>query len=222
MKKRTYDLNSKLISLRNPKSTIVESFRSIRINIRFASHGHELKTILVTSANPSEGKSLTSSNLAVVMAQNHANTLYVDADLRKPNGHHTFRIPNDVGLSNYLSGEAELEDVLQYTVISNVTAVAAGPIPQNPLELLGTERMQQFLEEVSQRFDMVIIDSPPLVVSDAVLLASKVDGCVLVVDSRSTKREAGAKAVEQLRNAQANILGVVLNNTREKEKQYSY
>ncbi|UOF88965.1 CpsD/CapB family tyrosine-protein kinase [Fodinisporobacter ferrooxydans] len=220
MKKKPYDINRKLISFRNPDSPTVESFRSIRTNIRFASQGREVRTILVTSANENEGKSLICSNLAVVMAQNNTKTLYVDADMRKPNGHHAFRLSNDKGLSTYLSCEHSFEEILQYTVVPYVSAVTAGQIPKNPLELLETEYVNHFLKEAAKCFEVVIIDSPPLIVSDALLLASKADGCVLVVDAKNTKREDGEKAVEKLRSANANILGVVLNNT--KEKQYYY
>jgi capsular exopolysaccharide synthesis family protein len=223
MKKRPYDLNNKLISLRNPRSPIVEAFRSIRLNIQFAGRGKEIKTILVTSANPSEGKSITSSNLAIVMAQNNLKTLYIDADMRKPAGHYTFRLPNDKGLSSCLSGEHAGEEVWQrHTIVPNLFVMTAGPIPHNPLELLETEHLTHLLETVRVQFDMVIIDSPPLIVSDALLLASRMDGSMLVVDAKSTKQEAGVKAVELLRHANENILGVVMNNVKEKEFQYYY
>lgn len=223
MKKSKYDINSKLVSLRNSRSSVAEAFRSIRLNIQFAARGQEIKTILVTSANPSEGKSLTASNLAVVMAQSNARTLYVDTDMRRPTGHATFRLLNDKGLSSYLSGQHALEEVLQdHCIIPHLHVVTVGPLPPNPLELLGEEKMARFLEQVRMQYDVVIIDSPPLIVSDPMLLAAQVDGTVLVVDTKKTKQADAFRAAEQLRTANGNILGVVMNNVREKEIEYYY
>lgn len=223
MRTRPNDLNHKLITLRNPRSPIVEAFRSIRLNIQFAGRGQSVQTILVTSANPSEGKSLTSSNLAIVMTQNNAKTLYIDADMRKPTAHRTLRLPNDQGLSTYLSGEHGFDDVVQmHPLVPHLHVVTAGQVPNNPLELLETQRLTELLEQAKSQYDAVIIDSPPLIVADPVLLSTHVDGAVLVVDAKSTKQKAGVKAVEQLRQANANILGVVLNNVGEEAIPYYY
>lgn len=220
--KRSRRLDDKLVTHYAPQSPAAELFRTIRTNIRFAGRGKPLRTILVTSAQPGEGKTLTSANLAVVLSQNNIRTVYVDADMRRPTGHHSFRLLNHQGLSSYLVGDCELADILQESLTPHLSVVTAGPIPPNPLELLETERLDAFLAEIGEHAEAVIIDSPPLVVSDAAWLASKADGCVLVVDAQSTGREAGIKAVEQLRSVNARILGAVLNNVEKEEPEYYY
>ncbi|WP_047150832.1 CpsD/CapB family tyrosine-protein kinase [Aneurinibacillus tyrosinisolvens] len=214
---------SKLVAHWNPKSPIAEAYRTIRTNIQFAGVDREIKTILVTSTGPSEGKSTTSANLAIVMAQSDKKTVYIDADMRKPTGHHTFHVPNRKGLTSYLAGQAALDEVLQSTEIPNLLVIPAGPIPPNPAELLGSKRMTSFLEQLKQQFDYIVIDTPPTVaVADSTILATQVDGCILVVNAGKTNRDLALKAKQQLENVNAPLLGVVLNNKEIKGNNYYY
>lgn len=211
-----------LIAKINPNSPISEQYRTIRTNLQFASVDKELGSILVTSAAPSEGKSLTVANLAVVYAQQGKKILLIDADLRKPTVHYTFRLDNLTGLSTVLVGEEEFTEVIQDSDIENLSVLTSGPIPPNPSELLGSKRMEQFLEDASQFYDVIIIDSPPvLAVADAQILANVVDGSLLVVRSGQTEYEAAEKAKEALERTTSKLLGAVLND-REKKGSNSY
>lgn len=211
-----------LIAKINPNSPISEQYRTIRTNLQFASVDKELGSILVTSAAPSEGKSLTVANLAVVYAQQGKKILLIDADLRKPTVHYTFRLDNLTGLSTVLVGEEEFTEVIQDSDVENLSVLTSGPIPPNPSELLGSKRMEQFLEDASQFYDFIIIDSPPvLAVADAQILANVVDGSLLVVRSGQTEYEAAEKAKEALERTTSKLLGAVLND-REKKGSNSY
>jgi protein-tyrosine kinase len=219
----TNERYSKLIAHWNPKSPIAEAYRTIRTNIQFASIDKEIKMILVTSTAPSEGKSTTAANLAIVMAQAGKKTLYIDADMRKPTGHKTFRVPNRQGLTSCLVGQSNVHGVIQSTEIENLHVITAGPIPPNPAELLASNRMKEFIRELKKEFDQIIIDSPPvLAVADATILATQVDGCILVVNAGKTNREMAIKAKQQLENVKAPMLGVVLNNKEMKGNSYYY
>jgi protein-tyrosine kinase len=219
----TNERYSKLVAHWNPKSPIAEAYRTIRTNIQFASIDKEIKTILVTSTAPSEGKSTTAANLAIVMAQAGKKTLYIDADMRKPTGHKTFRVPNRQGLTSCLVGQSNVHGVIQSTEIENLHVITAGPIPPNPAELLASNRMKEFIRELKKEFDQIIIDSPPvLAVADATILATQVDGCILVVNAGKTNREMAIKAKQQLENVKAPMLGVVLNNKEMKGNSYYY
>jgi protein-tyrosine kinase len=214
---------SKLVAHWNPKSPISEAYRTIRTNIQFAGIDREIKTMLVTSTGPGEGKSTTSANLAIVMAQSDKKTVYIDADMRKPTGHRTFQVANRKGLTSYLAGQATLEEVLQGTMVPGLSLMTAGPIPPNPAELLASKRMGHLLEELKKEFDCIILDTPPVIaVADATILATQVDGCILVVNAGKTNRDLAIKARQQLENVNASILGVVLNNKEVKGNDYYY
>lgn len=215
-------INWKLIARWNPHSPITEAYRSIRTSIKFAMGGKDQGIILFTSPNPGEGKSVTSANLAVVYAQNQQNTLFVDADLRKPNIHYTFGISNQKGLTSYLAGDATFDEIVRESGIPHLFLVTSGPIPPNPVELLGSERMTQFLAEARSRFHTIVLDSPPMIVADPTVLSVKVDGCVLVTNATKTKREQVVKAVDVLDRGKAKILGTVLNQRKIKETHYYY
>ncbi|MDT8860318.1 CpsD/CapB family tyrosine-protein kinase [Alkalihalobacillus sp. MEB130] len=204
-------------------SPISEQYRTIRTNIEFSSIDRDIRTILVTSAGPGEGKSTTAANLAVVMAQNGNSVLLVDADLRKPTAHYTFGTSNMTGLTNVLTKQVGLEEAVQSTKTENLSLLTCGPIPPNPAELLNSRRMGLVLERAQELFDTIILDTPPVMaVADAQILASKCDGTVLVVSSGKTEREEVKKAKEQLLNAKANILGAVLNNKKIESGSYYY
>lgn len=211
-----------LITQLNPRSPISEQYRTLRTNLEFSSVDKALKTMLVTSSSPGEGKSMTTANLAAVYAQQGKKVLLIDADLRKPTVHYTFRLDNLRGLSNILVNEAKLEETANSTGIDNLDVISSGPIPPNPSELLGSRRMQLLLEEASSLYDLIIFDTPPvLAVTDAQLLANIVDGTILVIRSGRTEYELAIKAKEALEPATAKLLGTVLND-RDKSSTTNY
>ncbi|WP_404455324.1 CpsD/CapB family tyrosine-protein kinase [Oceanobacillus kapialis] len=212
-----------LIAKLNPKSPISEQYRTIRTNLQFASIDEALRAILVTSSGPGEGKSMTTANLAVVYAQQGKKVLLIDADLRKPTVHYTFRLDNLRGLSNILVGENTIEETVNRTDVDNLDVISCGPIPPNPSELLASRKMEQFLIDARQSYDMVIFDTPPvLAVADAQILANIVDGSLLVVRSKHTENESLEKAKEALEPARAKLLGAVLNDREKKASNYHY
>jgi protein-tyrosine kinase len=222
-RKQIQALNRSLITLTNPKSPISEQYRTIRTNIQFSTVDRPIRSILVTSAGPAEGKSTTSANLAVVFAQQGKKVLFIDADLRRSTMHYTFRLDNHVGLTNVLTKQVSLEKAVQSTEQENLDVLTSGPIPPNPAELLGSSSMKELLEQAYTQYDLVLFDTPPvLAVTDAQILANLCDGIVLVVSSGKTEIEAAQKAKEALANAKGKLLGVVLNNKKMKESQYYY
>lgn len=196
-----------------PRSPISEAYRVLRTNIQFTTLDRPVKTLLVTSASPGEGKSTTVANLAVVMAQAGMKVVALDSDLRRPILHHLFNVSNREGLTNALLQERPaLDGCLLETDVANLQVMPTGPLPPNPSELLGSQRMKNLLEELRDQADMVLLDSPPtLAVADAAVLANEVDGVVLVVDAGKTRRGAGQRAVDQLAQVGANLLGATLN-----------
>lgn len=213
----------KLITITNPKSIISEQFRMLRANIHFSLHEQEVKKILVTSSSPGEGKSTVAVNLAVVFAQENKRVLIVDADMRKPTLHHTFKIFNTNGLSNYLSKLSTLKEVIQETFIPNLYVLTSGPIPPNPSELLASKNMEILLKSTEIMFDVVIFDVPPVLsVSDAQILASKCDGTLLVVRFGKTEKKQSLKAKNILLSSRAKIIGVVCNNHKLDKNNYYY
>ncbi|EKE31249.1 capsular polysaccharide biosynthesis protein, putative tyrosine-protein kinase [Salimicrobium jeotgali] len=211
-----------LIAHENPMSPVSEQYRTIRTNLDFASVDSELQMMTVTSAGPSEGKSLTTANLAVVFAQQGKKVLLVDADMRKPTVHYTFRLDNVAGLSNYIAGhDHSLADLINSSRVENLDIMTSGPIAPNPSELLGSQKMDEFLKEVKQKYDLIIFDSPPvLAVTDSQVLTSQTNGTLLVVRNKRTEKEAAKRAKELLEQAKANVLGMVLNDVPQKESGY--
>jgi len=202
-----------LAALLYPRSSVAESYRTLRTNIEFASIDAPLQTLLVTSALPREGKTVTASNLAVVYAQAGRRVLLVDADLRKPDVHLLFDLPNTYGLTTLLrSDEVSLAAVAHETEQTNLRVLTTGPLPPNPAELLGSHRMRTVLEVLKAGADLVIFDSPPLqAVTDAAILGSILDGTLLVVDAGRSRRGAVHQGREALAKAGANAVGAVLN-----------
>ncbi len=202
-------------------SVSAEAYRILRTNVLFAPSGSSGtdgaisgREIVITSAGAQEGKSVTSSNLAVTFAQQGHRTVIIDADLRRSTLHRAFEASRKPGLSNYLSGEVEFADVLQETKIENLFLVPAGDTPTNPTELLGSRMMNQLIEHVRESFDCLVIDTPPVLsMADAAVLGGKLDGVVLVVRSDRTHRKAAQDAIAQLTRVGAEVLGVVLNDS---------
>jgi capsular exopolysaccharide synthesis family protein len=212
-----------LIAKLNPKSPISEQYRTVRTNIQFSSVDDEIQSLLITSSGPAEGKSSTTANLAVVYAQQGKRVLLIDADMRKPTMHYTFRLDNLRGLSNVLVGENTMEEAVNQTDVENLDVMSCGPIPPNPSELLASRKMKTFLKETKLSYDIVICDTPPvLAVTDAQILANLVDGTILVVRSGQTEIEPAQKAKEALQPAQAKLLGVVLNGREKQASNYYY
>ncbi|MGX1901375.1 CpsD/CapB family tyrosine-protein kinase [Thermolongibacillus altinsuensis] len=212
-----------LITKTDPKSPISEQYRTIRTNIQFSVVDRTLRSLMVTSSAPAEGKSTTVANLAVVFAQQGKKVLLVDADMRKPTVHYTFRQDNHVGLTNVLTKQATLQTAIKETDVENLYVLTSGPIPPNPAELLASQAMENLLAEAYEQFDLVLFDTPPvLAVTDAQILANQCDGTILVIHSGKTEIEAAQKAKELLLAAKGKLLGVVLNQKKQKESSYYY
>jgi succinoglycan biosynthesis transport protein ExoP len=207
-----------------PRSPVAEAFRSLRTNIQFASVDRELRTLLITSPSPSEGKSTVVANLAAALAQSGRKVAVVEADLRRPVVHKKLGLANREGLSAmFVQPQVILNGSLQETGIENLQALTAGSVPPNPAELLGSAKMNQILDEISGLVDTIVLDSPPvLVVTDSTVLAPQVDGVLLVVKPGVTKLAAARRAVEQLRRGGARLLGVVLNEVELSRSRYGY
>ena len=216
-------ISSRLVTHFVPRSPVAEAYRTVRTNLSFSRPDNPPRTILVTSAVPQEGKTTTTANLAITLAQMGGKTLIVDSDLRRPAIRKVFNLESKEGLTDYLIGKGALDALIRTTDIPNLYILPAGQIPPNPSEVLGSQRMKELVAELSRRFEMVFFDSPPVVaVTDAAVLSRNTDGVVLVVQSGATDREAVARAKTLLGNVQANILGLVLNNIRIESTYGSY
>ncbi len=212
-----------LITVTNPRSPVSEAFRALRTNIDFSSVDEQIQIIMVTSSGPEEGKSTVTANLAAAYAQADKKVLLIDGDLRKPTAHKTFSLSNRAGLSSLLSQQADLEDVVQDSGVSNLSIMTSGPIPPNPAEMMASNRMSAVLQELRQRYDMILFDTPPLLaVTDAQIVASKSDGVIMVVSYGKVKRDIAAKAKANLDRVGAKMLGVVLNNVKRKASEGYY
>lgn len=220
------ELGTSLIAYTSPQSISAEQFRAIRTNIEFAQIDRKLKNLLISSSIPAEGKSTVSANLAIVMAQTEKRVLIVDADMRKPTLHRTFKLDNKEGLSTLIANpELKFNQVVQHNAELGLYLLPCGPIPPNPSELLGSARMAAIMNELNQYFDLVIYDTPPITaVSDPQILASRVDGVLLVASYGYVRREEVRQAKEILDNVNANILGYVMNGVPRDESSgyYSY
>lgn len=214
-----------LIAWSHTKAPESEAYRTLRTNIQFSSVDKPLRSLIVTSSGPSEGKSTTSANLAIVMAQTGQKVVLVDTDLRRPVLHKTFGVPNNVGITTALlaGDDVDLQAYLQPTEIDNLAIITSGPIPPNPSELLGSQRMKHIVERLTEIADVVIFDTPPaLVVTDAAVLGRQVDGVLLVADAGGTREQALAQAVAELHKTGANVLGIVMNRLDSRSRGYYY
>ncbi|TET24363.1 MAG: polysaccharide biosynthesis tyrosine autokinase [Candidatus Cloacimonadota bacterium] len=206
-------LQNKLITHQKPRSHISESYRSLRTNLQFASVDGGIKTVVVTSPAPREGKTLTASNLAIAQAQAGRKTLLLDTDLRRPMIHRLFNLKKEDGISKVLTGELKLDDAIKKTDIENLSVITSGPIPPNPSELLASRKMKDVLKELRGKFDKIVMDSPPLIaVTDPIVLGKEVDGMVFVVRSGKTVREIAEKSLDNAKFAKIKLLGCVLND----------
>lgn len=202
----------KLIVHKDPKSPVSEAYRILRTNIQFLGVDNLIKTIIVTSTGPGEGKTTSIINLGIAMAQSGLKVLLIDGDLRKPQIHKTFGIPDGLGLTNVLVRGLDYREGVSSIYIDGLEILPAGTIPPNPSELLASNRMKQFLSEISEDYDFVLIDtSPAAVVTDAAVLSAMVDGTILVCASGRVSVDGAKRAKELLGNVNANIIGVILN-----------
>jgi capsular exopolysaccharide synthesis family protein len=190
---------------------IAEAFRSLRTNIEISQADRPLKTILVSSADIGDGKTSVAANLALSMAQREKKVVLIDADLRKPKIHEFFELTNDRGLVDLISGRAAIGDVLQFKNDRKVAVLTTGNTPPNPAELLSSKKMEQLLCQLQETTDVVIIDGPPFIVADAMILASRVDGVLMVVRPGHTRESLAKAAIEHIRLVGAKVVGVVLN-----------
>lgn len=214
----------KLITARYPKSPISEAYRVMRTNLQFSSLDQPLRSLVVTSPQPTEGKSTTVANLGVVMAQAGKRVVLVDSDLRRPTLHKFFGVSNKEGLTTaLLEEEPYLNGRLQATGVDNLSILTSGPLPPNPSELLGSGRMKRLIEQMQEEADIILFDTPPsLPVTDATVLATQTDGVLVVTDSGHTRRSAVRETVERLGKVGANTLGIALNRLKPGHGGYYY
>ncbi len=217
------DTSPELVTFNYPRSTASESYRGIRTNILFSSAESVPQVILITSAGPQEGKTITTANLAVTMAQADSKVIILDCDMRRPQIHKLFGIVKEHGVSNLLVGSSDAGRAIIHTRIPNLDVIPCGSIPPNPSELLGSTRMVTLLNALRKRYAHILIDSPPsTAVTDAVVLSKSVDGVILVIRAGDTAREIVKNGVAQFGAVGANILGAVLNGVDMSRDSYYY
>ena len=204
---------SNIFIKQNPKSPISEAFRTLRTNIQFSSIDKPIKSIVITSSGPGEGKSTVSVNIAATIAKSGKKVLLIDADLRKPTLHKLFHITNLEGLTNILVDDVNYTQFLHESKgIEGLDLIGSGPIPPNPAELVGSNKMKSFIDNMNSIYDMIILDTPPVgLVTDSALLSTIVDGTILVCSVGEADIVAAKRSKELLEKVKANILGVVLN-----------
>ncbi|MEW5785239.1 MAG: CpsD/CapB family tyrosine-protein kinase [Bacillota bacterium] len=208
----------------DPHSPFTEAFRTLRTNIQFTGVDNQVRTILVAGATPGCGKTTTTVNLGVTLAQTGYSVLLVDTDLRKPALHRYFNIINEPGLTSLLFDVTmDLNRAVHKSLVENLYILPSGPIPPNPAELLSTEKMKSMINVLANRFDYVLFDSPPVMsVTDAAILSRLVNATLFVLDYGRVTREAAVFALEQLKKVHANIIGAVINGVPNRKGYYSY
>jgi capsular exopolysaccharide synthesis family protein len=209
--RRRDDATLDLVTVYDPTGAASEAYRMLRTNLFYALIDSPPKIIVLTSESFGEGKSTTAANLGVTLAQADKNVLILDCDLRRPRLHSMFDVSNLKGLVDILAGGSRVEDIWREP-IPGLKLICAGPTPPNPAELLSSRRLAEFLTEMRPRFDYVLVDSPPVGVSDSVVLAAQGDGVLLVLDSQRTRKGSLRQALRSLQGVGANVLGTVMNN----------
>jgi capsular exopolysaccharide synthesis family protein len=217
-----HDPEQALISLYSPKSLASEAYRMLRTNVHFSSGGESIRVLEVTSSFPGEGKSLTTCNLAITFAQAGESVVLIDADMRRPTVHEKFELPQSPGLSETIV-TGKHGDFLKDGPVEGLRIITAGTIPPNPSELLHSDRMIKFLDDMKSIADLVIIDAPPvLAVTDALVLAPRADGVILVVSMLKSDKRAVKHAVEALQAVNAKVLGTVIRGVAPPKGKYGY
>lgn len=224
LSKKTSDESISLISLSEKHSNIAEQYRTIRSNIRFSSVDKPLKTMVITSPGPNEGKSTTAANMAIIFANSGKKVLLVDADLRKPSIAKEFNIPNAKGVSNYLiDTDSPMDQLIYQLSIDGLWVMPSGPIPPNPSELLSSKRMEELIQRLSEQFDLIIFDMPPIVtVADAQIVAAHTDGALLVIRENKTNKQKAIRAKQLLEIAKIRVIGVIYNGVSKNEASEYY
>lgn len=217
------DERQKLVTLSDPRSPAAEAYRSLRTNLEFSSLDEPLRTMVVTSPAPEAGKSTTLANLAVTLAQAGRQVILVDCDLRRPSLHEIFGISNSTGLTSVILDDTTSALPLRETGVAGLRLLTSGPLPPNPAELLGSRRMADLIRSLCEQADMVLFDAPPVIaVTDAAILASQVDGVLLVLKAGVTRREHAQRARAALDKVNARLVGTVLNNVKLDTSLYGY
>ncbi len=215
--------NEDLFVYRNPKSSVAEACRSIRTNLLFMTPDQPLRTMLVTSSGPREGKSTTVINTGITMAQSGSRVLLVDTDMRRPRLHKAFGVANELGVSSVIMGDATLAQVIRTTEVPNLFVAPCGPIPPNPAELFHAKAFKDFVDAAVGSFDRVIFDSPPVnAVADPLVLSTQVNGVLLVFRASDTPRSLALRALSTLRAVNARVLGAILNDVEAGDSRYGY
>lgn len=205
-----------------PKSVTAEAYRKLRTNIQYSSFDEEIRTIVVTSSEPGEGKSTTAGNIAISFAQASRKTVIIDCDMRKPSLHKKFKISNMSGLSDILIGKEKIDDVVHH-FNDELDIITSGKLPPNPAEMLGSRTMERLILALKERYDVIILDTAPLqAVTDAQILSTKADGIIMVVRAHTTKRESVIQAKNLIEKVGGKILGLVLNGVENSREKYYY
>ncbi|HMZ20649.1 MAG TPA: polysaccharide biosynthesis tyrosine autokinase, partial [Blastocatellia bacterium] len=211
---------TKLVTL-DQLSSVVEAYRMLRTSVLLSAAGNPPKVTLFTSGQPGEGKTTTAINTAISLSQLGSSVLLIDADLRRPTVHRVFKMGQSQGLSTFLSRQVEIDPLIHKLWVPNLSVLPCGPIPPNPAELISSERMKSLLKVLSEKYDHILIDSPPLInVTDPVILSTMVDGTILVVQAGRSTRDIVRRARQELASVGAKIFGVVLNNLDIKREGY--
>lgn len=224
-KKKKNSARDRLFILSGQNSNAAEQFRTLRTNINFSSADRDIRSLVITSATSSEGKSTTAANLAVAFAQEGKKVLLIDGDMRKPTVHYTFKLSNTNGLSTLLTRQSVVRKTVRRSRINNLDIITCGPIPPNPSELLASDSMDKLIAELLQLYDLLIFDAPPiLTVTDSQILANKCEGSILVLKAGATEKRQAVKAKEAIILANSRLIGVVLNNyaSSKHESYYRY
>jgi capsular exopolysaccharide synthesis family protein len=204
-------------------ANFVESFRAIRTNLLFSSSEPGGRTVAITSSGPGEGKTLIATNLAIALAQAGGRVLLIDADMRKSRAHHAFKVVPTPGLSNVIVGDAKASHAVRRTEVANLWFLPAGVHPPNPSELLGSKRFIDFLATLSAHFEWVVIDTPPVMaVTDSCVAAHVTQAVIFVVGAEMTSRYSARRALEQLEQSKAHVIGAILNRVDLKHNGYYY
>ncbi|HFC12066.1 MAG TPA: polysaccharide biosynthesis tyrosine autokinase [Anaerolineae bacterium] len=212
-----------LITLTDPRSPVSEAYRKLRTNLSFYSLDDPIKTLVVTSAEPNEGKSTTVANLAVTMAQAGNKTIVVDCDLRKPSLHTLFDLPNDKGFTDLMLSDADELPLQKIAAVDNLFVLTSGEIPPNPADILGSKKVTGIIERLVNSADIVLFDAPPVIaVTDAVVLGTKVDGVLLVLQAGKSRRDHAERAKQLLEQAKVRIVGATLTNAPKDDAVSSY
>ncbi|PNZ70004.1 polysaccharide biosynthesis tyrosine autokinase [Staphylococcus croceilyticus] len=224
VKDKRKKLNTPLIVEDKPKSIVSEKFRGIRSNIMFSGANEEIKSIIVTSEKPAAGKSIVSANIAITYAQAGYKTLIIDGDMRKPTQQYHFGTSNYDGLSNLIIGKSDFSKAIRSTRVENLDLLTSGPVPPNPSELIASRRFNKIFNELTEIYDFILIDTPPVVsVTDAQVFLQNVLDCVMVIDSEKNNKNDVKKAKQLIDKADGHIIGAVLNKTQaDKSSNYYY